>query len=376
MGEAVQKILVISICFIVLSPFALFAESPRNQSEIAFYEGLLAFKKQDYPAAEKSFEESLRLDPSNTQAAYFLEQSRLRQKEYEKKEKKEKEKAWGVYGSLFVGYDSNVSLDPQDITVATLPSDESDIRIGVRGGGLYHLIQKGKYRLTAEAFYDQAFYPDLDQFDYGLAHAEIRNQFRWGDFFLSLPASYEFSLLGSSAYLQSAQLSPSASYLVADRFLTQITPRFRLDFFFQTLTNPSQDRDARNLRPEVAEYFFFDQKKRYFKVFYSFEKNWADGDDWDYNAHTVGGAASSPLVGGVSVYAYGSFTIDKSFDHIDSVLGVRRDDTHQNYGIRFSRKIINHLSAAASYDFRHNGSNIDFFRYNRHVAGVTLETSF
>lgn len=280
---------------------------------------------------------------------------------------------WFFYTSLSTQYDSNVTLDPENITLTNLPSDQSDVQIAAQVGGGYHIIQRKKYRFTWEGYYFQTIYPDLNEFSFGLAHVELRNQVALGKFVLRLPAIYEFSLLGSDAYLQSPQLKPSLSHLAADRFLTRLTTLLRYHRFFESVIDPAQDRDAWNLVTELAEYIYFAKRRRYLKVSYSFEQNWAKGADWDYSAHTIGGAFYTPLAWDVSTYVYAFYTVDKNFSNVDSIIGTKRDDARHHYGIRFSWPVYYGLNLSVHYDFQRNSSNQAIFEYNKHLVGVTFD---
>jgi tetratricopeptide (TPR) repeat protein len=378
-----------------------------TRADASFFLGMSRFRLERYREAISAFQASIDLNPKNPEPFFYrgLSLYRLDQKEEAKDDFKKaasiapegpvkdlaesylrsleegKEagapgarrprRRWAVYGSLTTQYDSNVTLDPENITIATLPADQGDLQIAVRVGGSYDLVSREKYRLVSEAFYYQTIYPDLEDFSYGLAHAEIRNEFRRGNLFLQFPAAYEFSILQTAKYLQSARFSPSVNYLWRN-FLTQLSPRFRLDSFFQTLTNAAQDRDARNLELEVAEYFFFEQRRRHFKVSYTFERNWADGNDWDYQAHHLNLSLYTPVVWRISATVSAGVTIDKGFDNVDSIIGTRRDDFAYSYGLTLSRPLTEFLTLSAHYYFRHNASNIAFFEYNKHLAGMTL----
>ena len=380
-----------------------------TRADAPFFLGMSRFRLERYPQAVQAFDDSIALKRDNPEPVFYrgLSLYRMDRKgealaDFKKAESLASEgpvkdlassyarslergktapseegagrpkKRWSFYGSLTTQYDSNVTLDPENITLASLPSDQGDVQLAVRVGGSYDVVRREKYRLVPEVFYYQTIYPDLEDFSYGLAHVEVRNEYRSGNLFLRVPVAYEFSILQTSKYLQSAQLNPSVSYLLAKYFLTQFSPKFRLDYFFQTLTNNAQDRDARNLQLEIAEYLYFDQKKRYLKVSYFYEKNWADGSDWDYQSHNIGVALFSPIVWKVSAYFSAGVTVDKDFDSVDSIIGVERDDFGFNYGLTLSRPVTDFMTVSTHYNFRHNSSNIGFFEYNKHLAGVTF----
>lgn len=346
------------------------AANPQD-AEPQLYQGLCHYqlnqKEQALPFLQRAYDLAPPGDTRNQARHYITELGGTVPAEQD-----EHAKDWFFFANLSTVYDSNISLDPENLTLTTLPSDQDDVQISMQVGGGYHIIDGPQYRFTIAGSYYQALYPDLNQFNFGLARIEFRNQWVWGDFFFYVPVAYEFSLLATSKYLQRAELAPVFGYWAADRFLTRLRVRARYNDFFQSASSAPQDRDAINVEAELAEYFYFDERKRYFKVAYAFERNWAQGGDWDYLAHTIRGAFYSPIAWKVDTYLFAAYTLDRNFDSVDSVLGARRDDNHQFYGIRLSRPLIDGLSLSLHYSFRRNRSNLAVFQYNKHIVGVTF----
>lgn len=284
-----------------------------------------------------------------------------------------KKKRWFFEGSFSTAYDSNVTLDPSDITVATLPTDQDDIQFAIDVGGGYHLMNHKKRRLTAVASYTQTIYPQLTDFSYGMAHAGLESRFRLGPFTLSLDIADKFSILGTSKYLNSLQAGPALSILAKSRFLSKLAVPLHYNTYFQSIANPAQDRDALDLFIQFSEFLFFSEQRRYVKIFYMYEKNFADGPDWDFQAHRAGAAFHTPIAWEISAYLFAHFILDKKFENIDSVFGAQRDDFHHYYGLILSRPVVAPLVVKLHYSFRQNTSNISFFEYDKHFAGVTLE---
>lgn len=278
-----------------------------------------------------------------------------------------------LYGSVGIFYDSNVSLLPDGLTLTTAPSDRNDAQINARLGGGYHLLHKSNHTLTAEASYAQTFYPSLTDFDYGTAHVEARWQLRQKRFSFLLPAYYEFSLLKTTKYLHNINIAPSVSVSLNPHVLLQLSQKLRYDFFFQgTLTNGEQNRDALNLQTEPAVYFFWNSQKGVARIAYTFETNRSRGDDWQYDGHTLSAFVSHPIVWDIRGTACASYTFQKNFDHVDSVIGEQRKDTFQNYSGTISKDFLKNFTTSLQYSYQRNNSNIDFFQYDRHLAGVSF----
>lgn len=284
-----------------------------------------------------------------------------------------REKPWFAYVNASFNFDSNVTLDPEDITLITLPADQDDVQFFLVGGGGYHIVQKKNYRLTGEAYYSQTLYPDLNNFNFGVAHAELSNQIRFNQKnFMTIRAINEFSLLGTSKFLESIQFHIGSSHYWSKRFLTRTSGLIHRDYYFQNIINPAQNRDAWNFRPGLIQYFFFRGGKTFVNVGYHFERNSATGSDWDFTAHHVGAAFFTPIAWKVTTFVFADFIFDKDFDNVDSVLGIRRDDWSQNYGIQFSRPVQEYVTIRIHYSFLRNASNISVFEYNKHVVGTTV----
>ncbi len=380
---------------------------PENAAA-AHFVGMTFFETKDYQSSIRYFEKSISLNVKEAESFFYLGLSHyyLHQKEkalenFRKAESLAKEETlhdlaksyrrnlegvkeastssfqkdrpWFFYASLATQYDSNVSLYPLDITVATLSSDRKDVQIAPRVGGGTRWIQKQKYSLITEASYYQSLYPQLRDYNYGLAHVEVRQQFRIGKVSFIAPIAYDFSILKTTKYLESVPFALSAYYSLGNHLMLQLSQRIRYDDFFQTLTTSSQNRDAWNLQTEPGVYVFFDQKRTQFvKVSYIFETNRAKGDDWDVDGHTFSGSITSPLVWNVNANAFVNYTFFKKFDNVDSILGSRREDTYQSYGMTLSRDFFTGFTVSAQYQFFKNDSNTAFFKNRRHLTGVTF----
>lgn len=425
----------------------LLAAGDSGRAEIAFSQGLIAYRNEKYAAAESAFSKAVALDASHQPAAHFLGMSLYQQKKYaeavtafdaatrldetqaepffyrglscyhmgrpenagadfektavlaaegplydlarsylraleERKDdgKSESDKPWFVYAGVSAQYDSNASLNPDNLTLTTLPADQSDFQFAAQVGGGYQFFKDRPFSLMTQASYYQSIYARLQSFDYGLARAEASPS--WvtpvgnGKLYLKAPVAYEFSTLDHSKYLSSIQAFPSIGHLWGTRLFTRLQSKFKLDSFFQTGAAAAQDRDAKNLELELSETVFFDGRKRTVRIAYIFENNWADGADWDYRGHGASFSLYNPLIWGVDLEIHGSFTFDKRFSNVDSILGSRRVDKIQSGGASFSKKIVNHLKARIQYDFLRNDSNLALFSYQKHLTGVTFEADF
>lgn len=405
----------ILVLAVMVGPARLgFAADDFGRAEIAYSEGLLSYHQQKFEKAATSFARALQLNPRNDQAAYFLGAAhyRLGQKDVARRDfvlarklagpgpvqdlsesyirsidqgaeisvaAQEESDATGrklfAYASLSTSYDSNVPLNPDDLTLATLPSDKSDAEFALRGGGGYKLVQGEHYRMTPEAYYYQSLHPRLSGFNYGLAHVQIGNRFSFGKLGAGLPVMYEFSLLGTSKFVQNGITNPTLSYFWLDRMLTQVGMQTTYSDFFMT-SGGAQNRDALNIQPGLWQYVFFNDRKHYISLGYNYENNFAKGGDWQYSANTLALSALLPLPAKLDLYLFGRMTLNMNFDNVDSIIGTQRKDTLYMAGATVSRKFKKVLEASLHYNFWKDSSNQAFFNYTRNQVGVTIGVAY
>lgn len=287
----------------------------------------------------------------------------------------EEAKRWYLYASLSTAYDSNVSLNPESLSVATLPSNTKDAEFALRGGGGYRIVNTKKFQLTPEAFCYQSLHPRLDGYNYGLFHVGVQNKAMLGRWTVGMPVTYEFSLLGSSKFLGTPAFSPTVSYFWLGRMLTQVSAPIAYADFFQT-AGGAQNRDAWNIKPGLTQYVFFNDRKHYVGVSYNYEQNWASGNDWDYHANTAGVSGLFPLLWQMDFYVFGNVTFNYNFNNVDSVIGTKRKNTLYMLGANLSKNVMKHLDVSLHYNYWNERSNQSFFTYDRHLVGATIGITY
>lgn len=372
-------------------------------AQVAFSKGLLAYNQKNFIEAAQEFQTAVNLEPEKLPTAHLFLGLSLWQlgKTDEARphfqavintstsatdkqmaqnylgQKKSADRRLRGNVSVAALYDSNVTLEPSAITVASLPSSKDDFVSQTSAGISYQMVAKKNYGFIANASYSQSIHADLDQFNYGLAHVDLTENFAHGNFWASSPLIYEYSLLGTNSYLNSYQWKPSLGLKEGKHFITVVRPWARRDAFLQDTTTHAQDRDAWSIDASVVQYFMLNQKQTaYISAGYTLESNLADGNDWDYTAHKIDITVGAPLFAKVNASVSTSITADEKYKHTDSIIGTKRSDDGVNITTSLSRELGKNFTLAGSYSFMKNNSNIAYFEYTRHLAGVTLAFRF
>lgn len=298
---------------------------------------------------------------------------------------KKKESRWSLVGAASFYYDSNVTLDPDAEDLAQFQSNQEEIMGAAALDVRYRLFDRNRWKLYAgyngyqTAYADKVLSSvDMDRFNYGRHIGGIDYHYQFSDKVqYRMPIYYYYSTLGASRYVQSGVGDGIVDVAWSEKWATTFTGEIRRDDFYANPSNVSQNRDALKPSFSAEHYFFFPgSETRYMKVGYKFEKNFAEGADWDYWAQHALFSFQSPMFWELNFMALADIIPLRKFDHVDSVFNVRRGDfTYTLTGI-LSHDIMPHLTASLNYTFYRSQSNISLYTYKRQLAGFTLSTSF
>ncbi|OGP09659.1 MAG: hypothetical protein A2048_03945 [Deltaproteobacteria bacterium GWA2_45_12] len=346
---------------------------PQDPSSHLFL-GLSLWKEGKKEEARFQFETVLKLKASSSEkeiARGYLETN----KSSLKKESAQPEttRPFFAYASLTTLFDSNVTLEPNDLSLSSLPSDKDDWVWGVGVGTGYHFVNREKYGLMVDVSHNHSIHAELEDFNYGVTHVGLTERFTHGSFWATLPLVYEASMLGSEGYLQSFQWNPNLGLKHGTHFISLFRPRARRDVFLQDTSTQDQDRDAWAVEGSFSEYFILNKKQSaYIMTGYTFGANLADGDDWDYLSHTLQAVAAFPLFWDLGIQGAASYLLDKNFFNTDSILGEERSDDAFTLTGSLYRRVGAWLTVTGFYSYTSNSSNIDYFEYKKHVGGLSL----
>lgn len=350
-----------------------------DYTQAYFDYGVCLYRQGEARSALPWFEKTQKLFP-DTFAGKTAKKLALKIKG--EKETKEKQplpkKRWSLKGATGLFYDSNVTQDPDNESLAGFPN-QKDYAMTVSGNFRYLLLSGEKTNLFADvSSYQSAYlsiYLDSNNFNFGRHQGGFEFTYRLNDYIQwRLPFNYTFETLGNSKYVQTERGESIFDILWMNNWLTTITGGMKKDDFFGSLTNTSQNRDATEPYARIEQYFFAPHNREfYIKGGFEFEKNFAAGNDWDYNAYHVLAALQTPLFSKIKLLLLEDVVARRSFITLDSIFNAQRSDQSAATTAVLSKEIVSHLSLLTSYTFFISDSNIPHFTHKRHVAGLTLQ---
>jgi tetratricopeptide (TPR) repeat protein len=326
------------------------------------------------------------------------------------------ERPWTVYGNAGFGYDTNVTLTPNNTTIpGTSPPQklvggcyttidkngapycvrldthgEEDGFFAVGFGGSYRIFDLPQGSATmGYDFYNSAHFQSssFDLQDHRihltLATPPLRNLFELG-----LTGVYDFNLLDYRAFYQQIRATPWVTFYEGLIGATQAYYSVVGQDYAGGKNPPPADafnfdpfdpfRDAVNNALGLRQYFLLGAPDRSLSVGYQWDDNdplSSAGTDFAYYDNVFDVRADFGLFG----WARG--TVGYLFDLQDykhpnsrTDFSKRRHDGESQFVVRFVRDLTSYLSADFAYYGVFNGSNIPDFEYDRNVvqAGVRL----
>lgn len=267
-------------------------------------------------------------------------------------------------------YDSNVRTQADDYRLPKA-KDKEDVRFVFQGYGEYRLLRGDPWELGGALSLYTSSHFDLKEYDYHGPTASLWGGYRWGNILARAKYTYSYFWLDTDSYLR--QHAPGVE------FLWQQAPWARLNLAYVASKNDyfdPQDLDRDSMNHKVG----FSQQVQLLKnlrvrLHYYFDRENAQGDDWDWTGHELGvsGTLGLPwelrVEGGVSYYR-------RDFDHIHSIFKEHRDDDRWTFKLELSKRILPAMDAVVSYTRVNNQSTVSFYEYRRDIVSLGVRASF
>lgn len=295
-------------------------------------------------------------------------------------EREKREKRWGISATLSFQYDDNVVLKPEGVTTAVRISDESDFRgVGFLWGE-YRFLQGRPWLAGVRGSFYQSLHTSLHDYDVTDTAASLYGGYR-GEvmgfpYKVEADYVYEYTWLGNRSYLERNSGVVSLDINETSYLLTQVAYRAqKKDFFNQPFLGRANDRDALNHRGGLTQYLFFSEGTRYIHGGYFYDRDDADGSNWDYDGHYFSGGFFTPLIYGVGLRLLGEY-YRQDFDNINTTFLKRRRDKEWTGHVSLDRNFGKYLNLSAYYVHQDHDSNIDAFEYDRNIYFVSVTGRF
>lgn len=289
---------------------------------------------------------------------------------------------WRLGAGLAYQYDDNVISKP--IAANILPTDVRDQAdqdsafVGSFRLELSPLVDH-PWGITAQYQLQTTTYGSIDTHNTILHNLTLIPSYSGGFGAVSVPLSYAHAMLAEEGYLDLYTVRPTASFLVGNGQIVQLTAGYsRREMLRQPLA-PEEDRDGSIYAVGAGYVIPFAEGKGMVNLRYEFAYDDAKGDNWVNRGHRLTIGTTMPLMDGVSLQVSGDVSFqDYPALRTDPTLNVplRRDDTIYTAQFGATWELNHFLTLLFQYGHTRADSNMPLYDYRRNVVTAGIDVTF
>lgn len=342
----------------------------------------LQVAKKDYSAAQKSFRGLITQDPNSHWALFSEDYLQALEKMPPK---------WRLIFGTGLQYDDNVFAIPDN--PALVDTDrKADWKSVSYWLGEATVFESGPFNLKASygGNYSRYFHKNYEKREPGqtifsldtINHTvSLMPSYNTQSSVSSLLLSYAYWSVDYTTYQQTLTVSPSHTFVLADNHLGQVMLRYRktdstFDWSvkkFGRSPDPSEDRDSNNYAAGLGYFFTFLDGNALLSVRAEFDKNDADGRNWDYTGYKASAGLLIPIVkNAVKFNLYGEYYYQQ-YDHDNTMYGIKRRDETWLIQPTLTFELSKNVDFNIGYAYISEHSNIAVYKYNKNLFTFGLE---
>ena len=326
-------------------------------------------KAKDFAYAKQAFEDVITLNPSSNMALYANEYIDVLKRRVEGLD------VWKVSFGTFWQYDDNVVLKPDAESIAGNIADSSDSRyVYTLSAEFNKRLNKGLGFKGQYNFYN-AKQNDLGYYDTTSHSIVLQPSLYFEKSLLAFPVVYTHSIVNDSSYLSYPSISGIYNRMIGNRHMAQGYVKYgNKDFRFSSST-PDENRDSSEFETGAGWYTFFARRKGFVNLRYVFEREWTEGNNWEYAGNHAQATLLVPLLEKLNL----TLTTDANFQRFlntHTVYNVKRRDNIYTTSALLAYKFYKDSEVQLQYTHVDAGSNIDVYNYDRNIYSVGVQMKF
>jgi len=347
--------------------------TPENAA-LHYHLGATYYKAGATDLAEKSFRRVLQLAPESLYAQLAQRYMETLGQQRVQLQRSGEPAPFGFYLTLGVQQDSNIPAAPG--TLSLYDGHRSGLRTFEYLSAEYRFLRSPGWLGSLEASTYQAQYPD-DTFEefrlstYGAGGSLLRTTTVW-DFPWTGSVKYEFNaaILDGDLFSRSHILTTGSQIGFTKNTSTHLFYRHTWDDFEEEgFDRQFSSRDGNTHAVGLAQVWYFADRKGQVRVGYEFQKGFADGWNFNLDAHKVSVSASVPLWWGIQADLGGEYIHEKYPDFRGP---VPRETDRSTFTAGLSKWLGQHIRVDLNYAFTDEDSNYEILSYRRSVVGASV----
>ena len=366
---------------------------PSLATAAEYYEGVIAFRRRDYDAAETSFTTVQRDKPDTAMAREAAQ--------YMQVIADERAADYSAFGTVALEYDSNVTLGPaQQPVVGPTPgassSAQGDGRVSLNAGAYWTPLHWERFSLSVSYEFFQSLQFHLTSYNLQDNRPSLHLQYDFDMVSIGVLGRYDYYLLGSQSYLSEFTGMPWVSLREEGIGRTEVYARI-------------QPRDFKGDYSVLSGIYSFAGVRQFIDLGNASRQLWLGyqlgntnmqssddptqqlrRDSYQYSSQAAEVGLRLPLPYEVltelayryEYQSYGPYSgcFPDQWNAPCNLAGLtkRRDNDHRVI-LSFERplpELWDHLSVVAAYFGTFNVSNKTLFEYNRNIGSLALQVRY
>jgi Flp pilus assembly protein TadD len=323
-----------------------------------------------YSEARRTMQAAINLNPYTPTAALalgYVQALELRLKEV---------KRLRFRAAAGFAWDSNVTLQPGDPVAAQLVSGAGDLVYTQLANLEYNFLPPGSWGIWGVYSYFQNFHRRLTAFDMLSHTVGLTPTYTWSNARFWLPFTYNYTDVESDKYYTAFTLTPSYLYLLSPKWGLEGNVRLARRYYWLPLALSQDDRSGRLIAASLAGYYFVKNQQGFLQLRFTYERDFASGDNWDSHTYRLNLAALYPVTPRLTLRSFADLAFQNYtnvfFDGDPRTVNPKRNDTILTLGFEGTCAVWKGLEVNAYYYFIRDDSNIALYDYRRHIIGGQL----
>ena len=140
-------------------------------------------------------------------------------------------------------------------------------------------------------------------------------------------------------------------------------------------STPDENRDGNDFGGGLGWYFFFAKNKGFVNLRYALNKDWTEGNNWEYLGNRGTATVLIPVLDKLN-FTLSSDVFLQDFSKTHTTYNVYRKDKIYTLSSLIAYKFFKDSEIQAQYTFVKDDSNISVYDYNRNIYSVGVEFKF
>jgi len=353
-----------------ISSFQMAKDLDKSMTQACNYQiGIAHLKERDYSYAQEAFKEVIVLDPSSNVAQYANEYINALSR------REEAMRPWKFSFGAAWQYDDNVILKPDDASAAVNIANAADSKQVYTASAEYNHRFKERLGIKGQYLFYYAKQNDLGFYDTVSNTVVIQPNLYFKNSLLTFPTTYNHTIINDRSYLSSPSTSGVYNFMVGNSNMGQVYLKYSNKNYLWTPSMPDEDRDSNELTGGVGWYLFFAKKKGFLNLRYALNREWTDGNNWEYTGNRINATVLIPLLNKLNLTLAGSVFFQR-FLNSHTTFNVRRKDNVYTASTLLAYKFYKDSELQLTYTFVKDTSNINVYAYNRHIYSIGVQCNF